>query len=94
MCVLWLLLYFFPDVVDCVGLVHQVVFVVSESYGGEAIPFGFPFVGASGFGSIAFKYVEVHLCVCCSGGGDVEGDVGDVSFLITLFSSKCIFGCA
>ena len=80
------------DAIDCVGLILQVVFVVSESFGGEAVPFGFPFIRASGFGSIAFKYVEGRLGVCCSGGGEVESDVGDVSFLVTLFSSKCVFG--
>ena len=90
--VLWLLLYYFPDVIDSVGLVLQVVFVVSESFGGEAVPFGFPFIRASGFGSIAFKYVEGRSGVCCSGGGEVEGDVGYVSFLVTFFSSKCIVG--
>ena len=62
--VLWLVLYFILDVVDCVGLVLQIVLVVGESLGGEAVPFGFPLVGASGFGSIAFEYVEGRLCVC------------------------------
>ena len=61
--VLWLVLYFILDVVDCVGLVLQIVLVVSKSLGGEAVPFGFPLVGASGFGPIAFEYVEGRLCV-------------------------------
>ena len=61
--VLWLVLYFFLDFVDRFFLVFQVVFVVGESYRGEAVPFCLPFVGASGFNPCAFEYVEGRLCV-------------------------------
>lgn len=90
--VLWLVLYFILDVVDCVGLVRQIILVVGESLVGEAVPFGFPLVGAGGFGSIAFEYVEGRLCVCCGSGCEIERYVGDVSFLVTFFSSECVFG--
>ena len=90
--VLWLVLYLILDLVDRVCLVRQIVLVVGESLRGEAVPFGLPLVGASGFGSCAFEYVESLLCVCCGCGCEFESNVCYVSFPASFFSSECVFG--